>query len=130
MTTPAESSEALARTLHDARLPAELAEFAVRDVVAAFGLGVLAALLLFLLLRPVLSRRRSRAEVVAAELRELAALPSELRLFHQARIRAALIADRAPDAPAWRAALYDPGMAVEHAALDAEITALAAGSGR
>lgn len=130
MTTHAESPASLANALHGARLPAELAELAVRDVVAALGLGILAALLLFLALRPMLSRRRSRVDEVAAELRELAGLPSDQRLFHQARLRATLIADPARYAPDWRAALYDPGADVDHAALDAEIMALAARSGR
>lgn len=114
----------LAAQLHEPRLPAAFAALSWQDCLAAFGAGLVAALLVHLALRLVLHRREAPQERVARELRAIARLGPEERLFRQAAIRARLSGGTVPDAP-WREALYRPGAAVDHAALDAEILALA-----
>lgn len=112
----------LSGQLHPPRLPAELAAVQPGDLVAAFGAGLLLAVLIYLLLRLWFGRRPRRRERVADELRELANQASAQRLLGQARLRARL---GAADDPAWRRRLYQPDQPIDHAALDAEILALA-----
>lgn len=115
----------LAAQLHPPRLPADFAALTWQDCTAAFGAGLLAALLVYLALRPLLHRREDGRARIARELRAIGGLPTEERLFRQAAIRARLSGAPPPEA-GWRAALYRPGATVDHAALDAEILALAA----
>ncbi len=111
----------LAAELRPARLPSDMAALGWQDAVAGFGLGLIAAWLLFLLLRPFLRRKARPGEAAVARLRAAAGLPGEERLLQQARV----LKDVRPEVePDWRDALYEPGRTVDHEAIDAQIVAL------
>ncbi|HRO12577.1 hypothetical protein [Amaricoccus sp.] len=94
--------------LHPPRLPAAFVATGWPDLLAAFGLGLLVAALLALLLAP-LFRPRPRRESAAARLARAAALPPDARRLVQlellrergiplpAEIRAALYTTAPPD---------------------------------
>ncbi len=128
MPTPSE----IVSKLHPPRLPAEFSELTWQDAGAAFGIGLAAGLVLYLLLRPFLARRLTAVERIGRELESLRDLPGPERLLRQARLlselRTAAVDEQDAD-PAWRADLYKPGVEIDHAALDAEILRLAGKGG-
>lgn len=79
---------AIVQDLHPPRLPLDYVQLGPTEVLAAFGLGLLAALALIVLLRPVLHRRRPPAEALEAALAEARALPAQDRLLAQAALLA------------------------------------------
>ncbi|TPE50233.1 hypothetical protein [Amaricoccus solimangrovi] len=98
--TPAE----VVAALHGPRLPEGTASLGPGALVAAFGLGLLIALALFALARPVLRARR-RAPRPADLLARLAALPDTARPLAAARLFGHL---GAPPPEAVAARLYRP----------------------
>ncbi|MDD2867312.1 hypothetical protein [Neomegalonema sp.] len=100
------------RDLHPPRLPEAFAGLGWPEIATAFGLGILAALLLFEIARPWLKlRRRARLEDRLAALRDA---PAETRILGLMEIARSL--DRTPPEDL-RAALYAPAGASERAAL-------------
>lgn len=126
----------LAAQLRPARLPADFFAVSMNDLLAAFGVGVLAAVVLYLLLRPFTRRRTGALARVGRELEQIGTLPSQERLFRQAAILAQLRRDTGRndehsgdhDGPGadWRHALYRPDVPVDHDALDQRILRIAA----
>lgn len=100
----------LAGQLTPVRLPEGLAVAAPQDLAAAFGLGLLAAMLLVLLLRPLMRRRPSWRQRIESELAALRHLPPASRLYRQSAILAALRRERG-DAPADAARAIEPDSA-------------------
>ena len=129
MRTPSE----IVSKLHPPRLPAEFSELTWHDASAAFGIGLAAGLVLYLVLRPCLARRLTARERIGRELESLRDLPGQERLLRQARLWSELrnaVADEQDTDPDWRADLYKPGAEVDHEALDTEILRLAGKRGR
>ncbi|WP_075220291.1 hypothetical protein [Acuticoccus yangtzensis] len=119
----------LVEALRPIRLPVDYAVLGPRDALAAFALGVIAALVLVLLLRPLLARRVDPVAEAAARIAALAQAPAEARLVGLARLLAAAGPD-APRPPGLDDVLYAPGTAPDFAAIEAEILARAAQQGR
>jgi len=84
----------LAAQLTPVRLPESLAVASPQDLAAAFSLGLLAAVVLVLLLRPLMRRRISRRQQIETELAALRDLPAAQRLYRQTAILAALHDER------------------------------------
>lgn len=126
----------LAAELHPARLPADFFAVSMNDLLAAFGAGILAAVVLYLLLRPLTRRRTDVLAQVGRELEDIGRLPSQERVFRQATILAELRkgtghkdvqgSDPETQSADWRRALYCPDVAVDHDALDKRILRIAA----
>lgn len=72
------------RDLHPPRLPEAFAALGWPELLAAFGLGLLLALGIHAVLRPVLTRRARTA--LEPHLARLRALPPQERLLAQARL--------------------------------------------
>ncbi len=103
------------RDLHPPRLPEAFAALQWPELLAAFGLGILAALLIFELARPWLGLRR-RLEI-EERLTALRARPPEARILG---LLALLRSLGAAPPEALRAALYDPDVDSEQLAQDLE----------
>ena len=88
-----DAADALSR-LHDVREPATGGAEAVADMLAGGSVGLLSALLVFVLLRIVTYRPTTRREVICAELTRARLLAPDQRLLAQAK----LIDRNAPDA--------------------------------
>ncbi|GGH50648.1 hypothetical protein GVY41_05070 [Frigidibacter albus] len=78
----------IVQDLHPPRLPLDYVQLGPPEVLAALGLGLLAALALMALLRPALHRRRPPAEALEAALADLRPLPPQDRLLAQAALLA------------------------------------------
>ncbi|CAM5365414.1 hypothetical protein FALB51S_01652 [Frigidibacter albus] len=78
----------IVQDLHPPRLPLDYVQLGAGEVLAALGLGLLAALALMALLRPALHRRRRPAEALEAALAALRPLPPQDRLLAQAALLA------------------------------------------
>lgn len=76
------------RDLHPPRLPEDFAALVWPEVLAGFGLGLLLALVIFAIVRPVLTRRP--APKIGPHLLRLRALPPEECLLAQARLLSSL----------------------------------------
>lgn len=101
-----------ARDLHPARLPEAFASLGWPEALTAFGLGLLAALLLFEIARPWLGLKRR--EAWEDRLRALRAGPVEARILGLMGLWRRLGAE--PEAEL-RAALYAPAAPAEREAL-------------
>ncbi len=112
----------LAETLRPVRIPAEYLATGPGDALAAFGLGLLCAACLWLVIRPVLRRRAAPAEVVADQLAEWCDLPGQDRLLRQLALLRRFGGEITQDL---RDAAYRPGRAVDHEAIDRTIARLA-----
>lgn len=119
MLTPDE----LVKQLHSPRLPIEIVELTLQDCLAAFGIGVLAALLVYIVLQNFMTKRISLKDQVAKELYSFHSLSSQERLFHQASLRAS-ISDRPVEDLKWTRLIYGRCVEVDHDALDAEIISI------
>ena len=93
----------IVQDLHPPRLPLDYVQLGPAEVLAAFGIGLLAALALMALLRPALHRRRPPAEALEAALAALRPLPPQDRLLAQAALLARYGGTVPPDL---RPALY------------------------
>jgi hypothetical protein len=80
-----DAADTLAR-LHDVRDPATGVAEAVADALAGGSVGVLSALLAFILLRAVTKRLPTQREVVSAELTRARHLAPDQRLLAQAKL--------------------------------------------
>ncbi|WP_102957729.1 hypothetical protein [Mangrovicella endophytica] len=87
------SRDELLEQLRPARLPAGYEAFNWHDLLAAFALGIVVALLLRLLLQLVAGRPEAPQARIARELTALEQLPASERLVGQARIYRALRSD-------------------------------------
>lgn len=87
---------AIVAELHPPRLPATFIATGWPDLVAALGLGLLAAALAMALLSPLL-RPRPRAERPAEAIARLRALPADARLLGQLRLLRAAGTSLPPD---------------------------------
>ena len=72
------------RDLHPPRLPEDFAAFGWPEALAAFGLGLLVAVIVFAAIRPALTRRPRPN--ITAQLLHLRALPPDERLLAQTRL--------------------------------------------
>ncbi len=121
------TQDELVERLAPPRLPEEFLSVGLQDLLGAFGVGLIAALILAPFLRPFLSRRVPLADEVRARLAALAGLGRDERLLR----RAELLAEYGvPLEGAERDALYRPDAEVDEAALDARIVAAARKRGR
>ncbi len=109
--------------LRPIRLPANFATFNWHDHLAAFALGVFAALAVAAIFAPLMTLRRSPVRKIRLELEALRRLPPAERLYRQATILSRLGATPR-EAMDWRAALYRPGVSLDLDALDREIVSL------
>ena len=109
--------------LRPIRLPVNFATFDWHDHLAAFALGVFAALAVAAILAPLMTRRRSPTREIRLELEALRRLAPAERLYRQAAILARLGATPR-QAMDWRTALYRPGVSLDLDALDREIVSL------
>ena len=126
----------LAEQLHPARLPADFFSVSIQDLLAAFGVGILVAVALYFMLRPFVRRQVSALARVTTQLRDSRTLPSQERVFRQAAILDELRgndeqnddqdSEAETQATDWKEALYRPGVAVDHDALDDRILRIAA----
>lgn len=121
-------TDELVARLHSPRLPIEIAELTIHDCITAFGIGVLAALLVYIVLHNFMTKRISLKDQVAQELSSFHSLPSQERLFRQASLRAS-ISDRPVEDQKWSRLIYGRFGGVDHDALDAEIISLASQRG-
>ena len=110
----------LAASLRPIRMPIPTEAEALADGLLAFGLGLIAALLVYGLLRLVLGRRKTPRAALRAELVASRGLDSSERLLVQARL-----AERWPPAAGLRAdlafALYRPDAAIDLDEIDRKL---------
>ena len=126
----------LAEQLRPARLPADFFAISFQDILAAFGVGILVAVALYLIIRPFARRRASALARVTEQLQAFRALPPQERVFRQLSILEELRSGAAQvgggqstvDASSddWKEALYRPDVTVDHDALDERILRIAA----
>lgn len=126
----------LAEQLRPARLPADFFAVSFQEILAAFGVGILIAVALYLMLRPFVRRRTSAQARVSGQLAAFRELPSQERVFQQLSILEELRTSAARDggeedtfntrSDDWKEALYRPGVMIDHDALDARILRIAA----
>ncbi|WP_413203703.1 hypothetical protein [Rhodospirillum sp. A1_3_36] len=108
------------------RIPADFAAFNWRDGLAAFSLGLLAAVLLSLILRPLFHRTQDPLSRIREDLAALSEKPVQERLLGQAALMTELEVDP-PLEPSYREALYRPigANSLDLDALDQRILAAA-----
>lgn len=104
----------LAQSLHPPRLPEAFAQLGFEDILASFGLGLLAAALILTLAGPWLVPRPRRPSL-SRRLNDLARLPAPEQMLALAQ----LLAEQGRPVPAAaQAALYQAGpISEEHLAL-------------
>lgn len=118
--------EEIVAQLHPPRLTVSFAGLHWQDFLAVFGIGMLLGVMLYFLLLLFLHPKIGIKTHIEQELKNLRTLAPQDRLFQQARILARL-RDSGQETPAWRKALYQRNLAIDHHALDVEILQIAAG---
>lgn len=124
MPTPAE----LAAKLHPPRLPVSFSELTWQDAVGAFGTGLLIGIVIYVILRVLLTRKASFPERVARDLQDWRTLPGPERHYRQTRLWGDVSRQDGNvegAVPPWLDDLYRPDARVDHDALDREILTLA-----
>lgn len=112
------SPEEVVAELRPIRLPESIATFGPLDALGAFAWGVLAAMLLMLVLRPLFARRARPVETARAEIARLATLEAGQRIHGLARLIDSLDPDRRARPDGLTQALYDPSAVIDPALLE------------
>lgn len=110
--------------LHPPRLPVNFSEVTWQDACGAFGIGVLIGIVIYAVLRLLLTRRESFADRAEKDLKSWRDLPGPERHYRQTRLWVEICRRNgaANDAlPIWMEDLYRPDHRVDHEALDGEI---------
>ncbi|UOM35566.1 hypothetical protein [Acuticoccus sp. I52.16.1] len=117
-------ADALVAQLRPIRLPADYATLGLADALAAFALGVAAAILVVALVRPLLARREDPAADAERQIEALRAAPAEARILGLAHLLARLDPERrAPRPDDLDTALYARRAPADPAALAAAVEA-------
>ena len=105
--------------LRPIRLPADFASFSFPDMLAFFGAGLIAGLLIVLLLRLFVVRQPAAADRARRAIAAFGSEPAQIRLLKLARLRAELLPGAG--APSWRSALYQPDLVADFETVESEI---------